>query len=148
MREYQIERASYNGSIEASQASDVGSIPIARSITHDVPIGLTRLTYPNSHEKCTVLDPKWTPVSPIGPPISVAFNATCTNSRRFVHVNVSFRIANHSPRTHCFFGSIRRVWIAGPSHFTIFKSRTKMAYRTGTNNKVIKVATLRPPICE
>jgi hypothetical protein len=26
------ERASYNGSIEASQASDVGSIPIARSI--------------------------------------------------------------------------------------------------------------------
>src|SRR5579859_3447384 len=29
-----IERASYNGSIEASQASDVGSIPIARSITH------------------------------------------------------------------------------------------------------------------
>jgi hypothetical protein len=29
-------RASYNGSIEASQASDVGSIPIARSIPHDV----------------------------------------------------------------------------------------------------------------
>jgi hypothetical protein len=28
----QRERASYNGSIEASQASDVGSIPIARSI--------------------------------------------------------------------------------------------------------------------
>jgi hypothetical protein len=28
------ERASYNGSIEASQASDVGSIPIARSIIH------------------------------------------------------------------------------------------------------------------
>jgi hypothetical protein len=27
----QVERASYNGSIEASQASDVGSIPIARS---------------------------------------------------------------------------------------------------------------------
>jgi hypothetical protein len=26
-----VERASYNGSIEASQASDVGSIPIARS---------------------------------------------------------------------------------------------------------------------
>jgi hypothetical protein len=29
------ERASYNGSIEASQASDVGSIPIARSINPD-----------------------------------------------------------------------------------------------------------------
>ena len=42
------ERASYNGSIEASQASDVGSIPIARSITHDVSIALTRLTWLNS----------------------------------------------------------------------------------------------------
>jgi hypothetical protein len=42
------ERASYNGSIEASQASDVGSIPIARSITHDDSIVLTRLTYLNS----------------------------------------------------------------------------------------------------
>jgi hypothetical protein len=28
---WRIPRASYNGSIEASQASDVGSIPIARS---------------------------------------------------------------------------------------------------------------------
>ena len=37
------ERASYNGSIEASQASDVGSIPIARSISHDDPVDLTRL---------------------------------------------------------------------------------------------------------
>ena len=40
------ERASYNGSIEASQASDVGSIPIARSISH-ISIALTRLTYLN-----------------------------------------------------------------------------------------------------
>jgi hypothetical protein len=38
------ERASYNGSIEASQASDVGSIPIARSITLDDSIALTRLS--------------------------------------------------------------------------------------------------------
>src|SRR5580765_215893 len=30
------ERASYNGSIEASQASDVGSIPIARSISLEI----------------------------------------------------------------------------------------------------------------
>ncbi len=29
--QWATERASYNGSIEASQASDVGSIPIARS---------------------------------------------------------------------------------------------------------------------
>src|SRR5271155_2889226 len=35
------ERASYNGSIEASQASDVGSIPIARSIN---PIDSNTLT--------------------------------------------------------------------------------------------------------
>jgi hypothetical protein len=27
---------------------------------------------------------------------------------------VSFRIADHSPRTHRFFGSIPRVWIAAP----------------------------------
>ena len=39
------ERASYNGSIEASQASDVGSIPIARSINLDDSIALTRLSY-------------------------------------------------------------------------------------------------------
>ena len=31
MNGYLEERASYNGNIEASQASDVGSIPIARS---------------------------------------------------------------------------------------------------------------------
>src|SRR5882762_5512410 len=45
------ERASYNGSIEASQASDVGSIPIARSINPDDSIVLTPLTYQNSPEK-------------------------------------------------------------------------------------------------
>jgi hypothetical protein len=37
------ERASYNGSIEASQASDVGSIPIARSIKPVDAVGLTGL---------------------------------------------------------------------------------------------------------
>ena len=35
------ERASYNGSIEASQASDVGSIPIARSIKPVDAVGFT-----------------------------------------------------------------------------------------------------------
>ena len=35
------ERASYNGSIEASQASDVGSIPIARSKIADDSIAFT-----------------------------------------------------------------------------------------------------------
>src|SRR5882762_2863916 len=45
------ERASYNGSIEASQASDVGSIPIARSINPDDSIVLTPLTCQNSPEK-------------------------------------------------------------------------------------------------
>jgi hypothetical protein len=38
------ERASYNGSIEASQASDVGSIPIARSRFLDDSVVLTPLT--------------------------------------------------------------------------------------------------------
>ena len=38
------ERASYNGSIEASQASDVGSIPIARSINPVDAVGLTGLS--------------------------------------------------------------------------------------------------------
>jgi hypothetical protein len=36
-----LERASYNGSIEASQASDVGSIPIARSRNPVDAVGLT-----------------------------------------------------------------------------------------------------------
>jgi hypothetical protein len=38
-----LKRASYNGSIEASQASDVGSIPIARSRNFDDSIVLTPL---------------------------------------------------------------------------------------------------------
>jgi hypothetical protein len=66
-REVRNERASYNGSIEASQASDVGSIPIARSINHDDSTGLTRLTYLYSARKWTVLDPSWPPVVAIGP---------------------------------------------------------------------------------
>jgi hypothetical protein len=40
----QVERASYNGSIEASQASDVGSIPIARSISLDDSVAFMRLS--------------------------------------------------------------------------------------------------------
>ena len=43
MTKYRIERASYNGSIEASQASDVGSIPIARSINLVDSVALTLL---------------------------------------------------------------------------------------------------------
>ncbi len=42
-----IERASYNGSIEASQASDLGSIPIAHSINPDDSVDLTWLSYLN-----------------------------------------------------------------------------------------------------
>src|SRR5580658_11731 len=38
-------------------ASDVGSIPIVRSTTHDVSIALTRLTYLNPAGKWTVLNP-------------------------------------------------------------------------------------------
>jgi len=39
----------------------IGSIPIARSINHDVPIGLTRLTYLNPLQNRIVLDPKMDP---------------------------------------------------------------------------------------
>ena len=45
----------------------MGSIPIARSITHDDSIGLTHLYCPNLAEKWPFLDPKWTPVESIGP---------------------------------------------------------------------------------
>src|SRR6266404_1513344 len=53
---YGNERASYNGSIEAFQASDVGSIPIARSINPDDSVDLTRLSSLNSSKKRCVLD--------------------------------------------------------------------------------------------
>ena len=49
--------------LRASQASDVGSIPIARSITHDDSIGLAHLNCRNLAEKWPFLDPKWTPVN-------------------------------------------------------------------------------------
>src|SRR6266700_6436470 len=55
------------GEEHPSQPREVGSIPIARSRTHDDPIGLTRLSYLNPPRKWTVLDPKWTPVGSIGP---------------------------------------------------------------------------------
>jgi len=45
---------------KTSQASNVGSIPIARSISHDDSTGLTRLTYPKIGQKRIVLDPTWT----------------------------------------------------------------------------------------
>src|SRR6267378_4834985 len=57
-------------SLVDSQTSDVGSIPIARSITHDDSIGLTHLKLLNLAKKWPVLDPKWTPVGSIGPQFS------------------------------------------------------------------------------
>src|SRR5712664_4402989 len=50
------ERASYNGSIEASQASDVGSIPIARSISPVDAVGFTGFPPRNYPLKRTILD--------------------------------------------------------------------------------------------
>jgi hypothetical protein len=44
---------------EASQGSDVGSIPIARSITRDDPIGLTRPGALNLGSKTVVLVLRW-----------------------------------------------------------------------------------------
>jgi len=51
----------------ASQASDVGSIPIARSITSDDSNGLTWLSRPNPAQKWSVLDRSWTELRSIGP---------------------------------------------------------------------------------
>ena len=50
------ERASYNGSIEASQASDVGSIPIARSINPVDAVGFTDFFFSNYPPNFSVLD--------------------------------------------------------------------------------------------
>ncbi len=48
----------------------MGSIPIARSITHDDSIGLTHLGLLNLAKKWPVLDPNWTPAGSIGPQFS------------------------------------------------------------------------------
>src|SRR5467141_1305661 len=45
---------------QASQASDVGSIPIARSMNPDDSVDLTRLSYLNSIKKRRILDGSWT----------------------------------------------------------------------------------------
>ena len=61
------ERASYNGSIEASQASDVGSIPIARSINlvDSVALPLLKLEIGASWtEFWTQVGPKFFEVAP------------------------------------------------------------------------------------
>jgi len=57
----------YGGGGEVSRVSDVGSIPIARSITHDDSIGLTHLNYLNLAKKWPFLDLKWTTAEAIGP---------------------------------------------------------------------------------
>jgi hypothetical protein len=48
----------------------MGSIPIARSITHDDSIGLTHLYCRNLAEKWPFLDPKWTQSSQLDPGVS------------------------------------------------------------------------------
>ena len=52
--------------IEASQASDVGSIPIARSINPDDSTALTRLGSWKSPKRLRVLDGRWTEAISIG----------------------------------------------------------------------------------
>src|SRR6266852_1072837 len=49
-----------------TQISDVGSIPIARSINPDDSVDLTRLSSLNSTEKWPVLDGVWTVLMSIG----------------------------------------------------------------------------------
>jgi len=50
----------------SSQASDVGSIPIARSINPDDSVDLTRLSYLNATKESLVLDGSWTVHRAIG----------------------------------------------------------------------------------
>ena len=71
------ERASYNGSIEASQASDVGSIPIARSINHRCFNWsyTAKLDLLNPAEKWTVLDLKMDASASNWSPILLAFGS-------------------------------------------------------------------------
>ena len=54
------------GKFKTSQASDVGSIPIARSINSDDSVDLTRLSPLNSTKKRRVLDGSWTVLKSIG----------------------------------------------------------------------------------
>jgi hypothetical protein len=61
------ETGAYVADSDSSQASDMGSIPITRSITHDDSIGLAHLNCLNLAEKWPFLEPKWTPVESIGP---------------------------------------------------------------------------------
>jgi hypothetical protein len=51
---------------EHSQASDVGSIPIARSINPDDSVDLTRLSYLNTARNYPILDGSWTVLKSIG----------------------------------------------------------------------------------
>ena len=65
------------------------SIPIARSITHDDPIGLTRLSYLNPSKKWTVLDPKWTPAG-MNPGMN-AFSET----KNWAHLQLRFKPSSY-----------------------------------------------------
>jgi hypothetical protein len=55
-----------NRSVQNSQASDVGSIPIARSINPDDSVDLTRLSSLNWTKNRLVLDGSWTVLKSIG----------------------------------------------------------------------------------
>src|SRR5260370_42641226 len=81
------ERASYNGSIEASQASDVGSIPIARSRNPDDSVDLTRLSSLNSTKKRCVLDGSWTVPDSIGRSVGTHISSPDRKDYRLFHPN-------------------------------------------------------------
>src|SRR6266404_2612267 len=67
---------------EASQASDVGSIPIARSINPDDSVDLTRLSSLNSIKTRPVLDGGWTVLDSIGRSVFTGVFAVGANRQR------------------------------------------------------------------
>jgi hypothetical protein len=72
------ETGAYVAVSDSSQASDVGSIPIARSINPDDSVALTRLSSLNWTKNRLVLDGSWTVLDSIGRSIQALYFAGLT----------------------------------------------------------------------
>src|SRR5260370_23259400 len=82
-RKANVSRANYSEhQFLASQSSDVGSIPIARSINPDDSVDLTRLSSLNSIKPRPVLDGGWTVLDSIGRSVFTGVFAVGANRQR------------------------------------------------------------------
>jgi hypothetical protein len=77
------ERASYNGSIEASQASDTGSIPVARSIKSIDAVGFTGFLPRNSPPRSEHLNARPTNMRDVGS-LSSALQSRLTSQQQVI----------------------------------------------------------------